>query len=339
MNKDQILFQKSQGEMKKKWLIKECFHPDKNKCEGVIKQAHSIQRNGRLSLLEEPINEQMMVYSGVSYFSGKKSLIGDFKPVGKATASTFYGFCDKHDTEVFSSIENSAFDNSSEHLFLHSYRAFAHTYHSKKQEYQLYASDWDALKTWPKSELRLWIKGLELSLRDLNEEKKKLDDFLLKSQFDKLEYLVLELGEFFPFACSSLVSPFVSVKNRKIDEPHNLSKPTTSFMMTVLPDLENSVIIFAGLPNNKSIDVFFEDLDSLSDARLSLALSSMMTRLCENTVWSPKLWDSLSRDEKAVFLNDARYLLREGEFRNQFPWSSINFFSSKYSAQNVGISK
>jgi hypothetical protein len=33
---------------KKDSRIKECFHNNKDECNGKIKQAHSIQRNGRL---------------------------------------------------------------------------------------------------------------------------------------------------------------------------------------------------------------------------------------------------------------------------------------------------
>jgi hypothetical protein len=41
---------------KKDSRIKECFHHNKSECKGKIKQAHSLQRNGRLSIIESEVN-------------------------------------------------------------------------------------------------------------------------------------------------------------------------------------------------------------------------------------------------------------------------------------------
>ena len=36
--------------------IKECFHHKKDECRGKIKQAHSIQYSGKLTVLESDVN-------------------------------------------------------------------------------------------------------------------------------------------------------------------------------------------------------------------------------------------------------------------------------------------
>jgi len=117
---------------KKESRIKECFHPNKEECEGKIKQAYSIQRNGRLSIIESEVNGNNCVYTFTSCKSSAENMMEDLVPIGKKEASTFFGFCDFHDSTLFSPIENNKFDKSSKHLLLHSYRSYAHSYHRKQ---------------------------------------------------------------------------------------------------------------------------------------------------------------------------------------------------------------
>ena len=43
--------------------FKECFHHKDDECKGPIVRAHSLQENGKLSLLEAPVNGQNKIYS------------------------------------------------------------------------------------------------------------------------------------------------------------------------------------------------------------------------------------------------------------------------------------
>ncbi len=295
-------FQKGLSQMIRERTIKECFHPNKSECVLPIKQAHSLQRNGRLSLIEESVKGQNCLYTVTSFNSSRKNQIENFIPVGKKIASTFYGFCGKHDTDVFSPIENFKFDNSDKHLFLHSYRSFAHSYHNKKQELQLYTSNsWDVLKKMPSDYRDQLIAGVDLALKDLNPEKQYLDDLLISEKYDGLNYSIFETDDFYPFGCSSLITPHFTVKNEALeDNIHDQEKPWISLMLTVVPDLNNSLAILAANPNSKPAVRFIDHLEELDDEKYSHALSSLMTTLAENTFWSPKLWDAMSLQAKTV---------------------------------------
>ena len=131
--KKKIEFRKTINTFSKLGKIQECFYHDKQLCQGEIKQSHSIQRNGRLSLIEGDVNGNKMIYTFTETEIDENTLIKSLKPVGKGSASTFFGFCDYHDTHLFSPIESKPFNDSSEHLFLHSYRSFAHSYHRMKE--------------------------------------------------------------------------------------------------------------------------------------------------------------------------------------------------------------
>ena len=58
MNIDE--FNRFASDAKKVGIIKECFHHKKDECVGKIKQAHSIQRNGRLSIIESEVNKNYL---------------------------------------------------------------------------------------------------------------------------------------------------------------------------------------------------------------------------------------------------------------------------------------
>lgn len=103
-------FNRSLTDLKKHRTIKECFHHEKDECKGKIKQAHSIQKNGKLSILESNVNKNKSLYTFTNFISSENSIIEELVPLGKDEASTFFGFCDYHDTTLFSEVENNKFD-------------------------------------------------------------------------------------------------------------------------------------------------------------------------------------------------------------------------------------
>lgn len=331
-------FRKSIQEMRRESKIKECFHPTKSECDGPIKQAHSLQRNGRLSLIEDDVNGQNQLYTITSFRTSSKRFITDFIPVGKKVASTFYGFCGKHDTDVFSPIENLPFDDSEKHLFLHSYRSFAHSYHRKKEELKLYNSDWEVMKQMPKWMRDDYIRGAEIALKEMEPEKQLLDNKLVNEEYGGLDYLVLETNDFYPFGCSTQINPHYTVKDEPIDDWDDLETPYTTIMLTVIPDKSNSLAVLACFREAEKGVTFLDHLAEIDEGKAFHAVSSMMTILNENTFWSPKLWDALGKDAKTAMINDANFI-QEKDRWSKFPWSSLNLYNPRFTASNLGIVK
>lgn len=140
---------RSMSKIRRAGRIKECFHHRRDECSGPIKQSHSLQRNGRLSLIEGLVGGQRVVYTFSSIRSSEQQYVQNLKPVGAAKASTFFGFCDWHDSVLFSPIENLAFDGSAKHLFLHSYRSFAHSFHLQREHDRSIQADESAYEDLP----------------------------------------------------------------------------------------------------------------------------------------------------------------------------------------------
>lgn len=101
-----------------------CLSPEMS-CTNAAIRAHSVQKSTALSFIEE----QGHVY-------GLKMKIDDGKPacafekLGRNNASTFTGFCNLHDTEIFRPIDTKPLDlNDAEQLFLVAYRSITRELH------------------------------------------------------------------------------------------------------------------------------------------------------------------------------------------------------------------
>jgi len=335
MNIDE--FNRSLPDLKKHRTIKECFHHKKQECKGKIKQAHSIQKNGKLSILESEVNKNKSLYTFTNFISSEKSVISELLPIGKGEASTFYGFCDYHDSFLFSEIENKKFEfDNPKHLFLHSYRSFAHSYHKKREEYKLYDNIENSKLKNTVSQFRKQIMqfGNKIAMKELNRSKEYLDQSIENENWESLEYVVYEKEGLFPIAVSSQLCPLVSYRNIPINNHLEFHIPFENLMLTFLPDIDSTVVIIAAFPNQSKAVKLIEELDSLNDLKLEYAITSLIIANCENTFFSPLFWNSLTKKEKRKLLDE--FIANENlQFRNKFFKSSFNFFDEKYEISNL----
>lgn len=125
-----IHFSKIFSKLRKGCKFKGCLFPDKSNCSTKIVQAHSIQRNKILN----KVAENGIV---ISYNALKTLFTNNLEEIGIKSASTFYGFCNYHDSFLFSSIENYNYIQTDEQNFLHAYRACAREYAMKYEAFNL----------------------------------------------------------------------------------------------------------------------------------------------------------------------------------------------------------
>ena len=106
-----IEFSTFYSEIHKGCKFKECVFPERNKCTKII-QAHSIQKNKILNHIAT--NGYVKSYDNI-----KSLFTRDLELIGIKNASTFFGFCNFHDTILFSEIENNDYNESKEQNFLY----------------------------------------------------------------------------------------------------------------------------------------------------------------------------------------------------------------------------
>lgn len=318
--------------------ITECFYHDKTACRGDIKQSHSLQRNGRLSLIEGDDGKgNQVVYTFTNSEVDANSRFSSLKPLGKAVASTFFGFCDFHDTDLFSPIENFPFDCSDEHCFLHSYRSFAHSYHRHKEFVKFTRTGSDYTRSLPRYELIEMLRCAEMGVAEMEIEKRKLDAMIQSKTFNELEYLTFQLPEKFPIACSSLVSPESSYKGIPMNNHSDPKKPFSQIMFTVLPDQNETIIIIACFSTDDKGKRFLDELAELADLPFKKAVSSLIINKVENTFFSPVLWNRLGQKGQKQLCIELEEAAKSFKLPRGFVHSKINFFDSQFSASALGI--
>jgi len=316
--------------------IEECFHHNKNECKGVIKQAHSIQRNGRLSIIESDVNGNKCIYTFTSHKSTIDNLLDDLVPIGKKEASTFFGFCDYHDTNLFSPIENFKFDKSSKHLFLHSYRSYAHSYHRKQEEFKIYNNpNSEFVKSLPKDVVEYMKIGVQMGVDDSKHYKNQLDIALENEKYDFFKYLVYEKDGLYPFAVSSQISPRVTYQNKPMNNHLMPDEPWSQPILTFLPDQTTTFVILAVFPDDKNGEILLEELKQLTSLQLEKAITSLIIANCENTFFSPKVWNKLNKNQRRILLDEFAVNTQTDKYQNAFFHSRINFLSEYFEIKNL----
>ncbi|NTU52680.1 MAG: hypothetical protein HGA97_03060, partial [Chlorobiaceae bacterium] len=77
----------------------------------------SIANNGQVYTFKSPTHDELAeIYSSCKYYP---------KPLGIKKASTYHGFCPKHDDSIFSEIEKSEIKPSKKQVFLFHFRAYS----------------------------------------------------------------------------------------------------------------------------------------------------------------------------------------------------------------------
>ncbi|CAM1355873.1 hypothetical protein [Tenacibaculum halocynthiae] len=329
-------FNRKIPKFKKLGKIKECFHSNHQECNGKIKQAHSIQRNGKISLIESEVNGNLSVYTFTNFKSSEKSVIETLVPLGKKVASTFYGFCDFHDSSLFSDIENFETDIDKEkHLFLHTYRSFAHSYHKKKEELNLWSEEFEKSEFNSKSGFSQFMRSkmehdCKIALEELNSKKQILDDILESKTYSKLEYLVYQKEGLYPFAVSSQMSPKVTYKGSPMNNHEDANIPYENPIITLLPDIKHTTAIIGIFPLEKKSSKLLNELENLNDLKLERAITSLIIANCENTFFSPLFWEKLNKKSQRKLIDEFIDNTSTSKYLNKWFNSSFNFFDDKY---------
>lgn len=311
--------------------IKDCFHHNRQECKGKIKKAHSLQRNGVLNIIEEEVKGNKVVYC---FQRMKKNPFGQyegFENIGKGNASTFFGFCDKHDTDIFEPIENNEVDiNDLQHKFLLCYRAIAKEYHRKVEQVKSSKNNPIYNKPELKQQQESGINGSQAAVDELEEHRTIVNGILEKSEFDKLRYFSLTFDYTIPISCTSIMTPKFYLNNDIFNFSDKLEDKYQHIYLTVLPTKTKTHILYACLPNHEKSMRFLDELEELNEQQLSEITSSLMVNEIENTFISPKLFDLFTEEEQTRLIESIEISDTMRFMFHEFRHLGFNFFQEKY---------
>jgi hypothetical protein len=224
------------------------------------------------------------------------------KLVGVNKASTFRGFCSKHDSSTFAPLETADLVPTDEQAFLLAYRALCKELYEKERQLESMAMLRQSDKGRPIDDQHrvqqfvfLMETGIEAGLKDLRRDKAMFDDDLLAADFSNMRFAAVELAETPEIMCSSAVQPEFTFDGARIQDLGDLSSPLQFISLTVAATPTGGVAVFAW--RSDSDDASSKLVDSLfrlPNADLANAIVRFVLSNIENAFFQPTWWENLS---------------------------------------------
>ncbi|PKQ19340.1 MAG: hypothetical protein CVT66_10580 [Actinobacteria bacterium HGW-Actinobacteria-6] len=290
-----------------------CLAPEvwRHDCAPKIVAAHTIPRSG--SLLQIARDGRVYSYKGAASFARLNETGGVIEPrlIGVSRASTFYGFCAKHDNSIFAPLENGPFVGSIEQCFLLAYRAQAKENYAKRGELEtvgLVAEHADKGKPLGRqleiqAIARAHAAAAEAAFRDNELIRREYEAALAKSDFSTTRAYVIEFDSTAPLQCSGGIYPEIDFSGKPLLNLLELDSPLGMFTTSLFHGGEGGVLVLSWLDNGEPAPWrFAESIADTSDADLWNAVVRFMFEFFENLCIDPEWWEGLS-DEQRVELN------------------------------------
>jgi len=292
---------KSQYYKQRGIILKEgrCLHFDSgDNCDQIIK-AHSIQRNQ--SLANIATNSHVYQISNQRSIKNNNKLVYELEGINKA--STFRGFCKKHDNELFEPIDNSPLTPSDEQVFLYAYRSISREVFEKSKALSLSISLSDSYKN-DCAEQRLidkLIEGTSYGLEQLIAIKESYDVTLKSKSFSDIKFVVFKCNQEPNIAFSGLIYPDFDFLGNHLQHLDGSNGQLSLLTFCSAPMIEGWGYILAWhQENSATCDTFISSLtqvirdgNCVEDALFRFVISS-----CENHAFSPIWWDALDAEKK-----------------------------------------
>lgn len=313
--------------------FKICFHPGKENCKFPIKNAHTLQNNGVLSIIAE--NEHVMI---TNLFNKIREGFATHR-LSKNEATTFYGFCEYHDSVVFKEIETVPYSKQIKQNFLYAYRACAQEFHKKTRQIKAMQG---CFKDNPSI---IFMEGFVESYRNImlsySDVKEYMDIFnnsFINNNFDILENYVFEFNERYDFAVTTTFNPTYDLNGEQINDIYSTDEQRLKgVFFSVLPTQDRSYMILSCLKEDyKTLESYFSQIKSLNENNLKIFLNNALPTFSENIVLSPRLWNKWTNFSKREYEKIVSGEI--GQFdqllSGRLPYNSIEEFISGIQVKN-----
>ena len=289
---------------------KTCLAPDawKKKCRGKISFAHTVPKASLKQIVRNG-----HVYSFIPSLEKRRENQSQFVPelLGINKASTFAGFCVRHDNAIFSPLEKRAFSGTSEQCFLLGYRALSMELYKKRAAIK---GTIPAEQSIDPTFTQIYNKGLNAAAEETSQYKLRYDNILENRDFNSVEGYLIEFEVPPSVMCSGTVYPEQDFKGVELQD--------ISRNLLITPDLitfasfyggKHGVVAFSWLSESGSAcRKFIESLIDIPDQHVTAALLRFFFTYCENVHLNPDWWESLSQGNQDALIrrfNDSAKLL------------------------------
>jgi hypothetical protein len=278
-----------------------CLHPEASKatCSKVIR-AHTVQR---ARTLERLVDESNHVRTFFPYAPADESGTLTHHRRGWREASTFTGFCAKHDSATFAPIENAEEKASAEWAFLFCYRALCHELYQKLSVQQASPTLAELADRGLRVEQQQFLQrayaaaaaGRSKAIVHLQRAKSLADKDLLDRSYNSLRYVVLLFEGQLCLATSGTPTPNRDLDGTSLQVLHAPAEPVQHLYLSVASYRTSGVVVvFGWRPEHSAPARLLTSLMSRDRTLLGSYVAQYVFAHLENVYFSDSWWSSLS---------------------------------------------
>ena len=231
----------------------------------------------------------------------------DLKRLGIEQASTFAGFCARHDNAIFAPLEKQTFCGTPEQCFLLGYRALAREIYSKRAVVQKASDkirDMDKGKP-PVEQVKIQAMAQDMEVAHQADDKKKnfyksiYDDILKCRQYSTVRAYLIEFETAPPVMCSGAYFPGQDFEGVKLQNVEDLRNTPDLLCFTSFYGGERGVVAFSWLAeSDRACRAFIESLKAIPGKLVTAALLRFFFTHCEDVHMKPDWWESLPEETR-----------------------------------------
>lgn len=293
------------SKFRKRFSTKVCMAPQQDH-EGAIVSAHTLSVQ---SMLRKIAVDAHVYTVGQAKRMGRDTFPIEVQRRGLRDVTVFNGFCQKHDQELFSCLDDEPFRFARKQSFMLAYRAVARECYLKRKQYESLPSPEEfAAMHGIKGKVELSdvaaiyqaasLRGAE----DVEALKASFDKHLVSESWDR----VITRAILFPTTPTVLATtafqPFIDMDGNQLQDFEDLSADMSQICMSVVPTEDGGAAIFSWLDSSNSAPRrFFESVINTKDLTSS-ALHAIFDNT-ENFAMNPAWYESLSEPNKAYIFS------------------------------------
>lgn len=282
-------------------LTPKSFRPD---CSSSIIFAHSISRSGSLSKIARD-NHVYSMEPSINEISKNNGLLPP-KLIGWKLASTFPGFCSKHDSMLFSCVENRPFQSQEIQIFRLAYRSLA---------VELYRKHWAKSASNIRGSLAshkgagaILFHNMALALEidgenDLLRYKRVFDLALENNEVVPMRSLVIEFDGVFPVQCSTAFTPSNDIDGERIQEIDFGVECSLAFLNSFYSNNKSYILLSWLARDDEVVGKLARSIELKDGGSLPSLLASYIFCVTDGVCISPDWYDSLIDGVKSKIIN------------------------------------
>lgn len=282
---------------------KECLHPlaARGVCNVII-NAHTVQRARTLQCLVDNDNYVLTFYQAER---DSEELLKVLRR-GWRQASTFTGFCAKHDSQTFAPLENEAFEFSAESAFLLSYRALCHELYQKQSAARALKKLAPLIDRGFSTTIQREMQGRNKSqgagnqkaVSELLAQKRSADQDLFEKEYANWQFVCLEFEGELCIATCGASTPTIDLDGNQLQVLHDPKDQLQHLYLSVVACPTGVAVVFGWKKTFTAPERMVQSLLQLPEALLGTYIAQYIFAHLENVCFSLAWWSRLSQTEQ-----------------------------------------